>query len=142
MALGGEVLEHARRRRPGACRRPLASRQPHLAEQDVAELLRRSRIERRADDAADLVLEPAHALGEIAREPRQHLAVDGDAMPLHARQHSNERPLQRLVDGRHALGGEAGLERAPQAQRHIRVLGGVFSRLVDRRPREADEVAA
>ena len=39
------------------------------------------------------------ALRELAREPRQHLAVDRDAAPLHARQHRQQRPLQRLVDG-------------------------------------------
>ena len=50
MAFGGQVFEHARRGRPGAGRGLLAAGQAHLAEQDVAELFRRSGIEGRADD--------------------------------------------------------------------------------------------
>ena len=50
VSLGGEIFEHARRGRPGAGRRFFAARQAHLAEQDVAELLGRAEIERRADD--------------------------------------------------------------------------------------------
>ena len=71
-------------------------------------------------------------LGEIAGEPGEHVAIDGDAAPLHARQHRDERPLERLVDRRHALGGEARLQRAPQTHRHVGVLGRVLRRLVDR----------
>ena len=44
----------------------------------------------------------------------------------------NQRPLQRLVDGRHALGGEARLQHHPQAQRDVGVFGGVLGRLVER----------
>ena len=113
MALGGEILEHARRGGPGAGRRALSAGQTHLAEQNVAELFRRAGVERRADNLADLVLEPPHALGEIAGETREHVAVDGDAAPLHPRQHRNQRPLQRLVDGHRMLGDKPGLERAP-----------------------------
>ncbi len=65
-----------------------------------------------------------------------------DAAPLHARQHRNERPLQRLVDRGDVFGRQAGFERAPEPHHHIRVLGGIFRRLVDRDPGEADEVAA
>ena len=141
MALGGEILEHARRGRPGAGRRLLAARQAHLAEQNVAELLRRAGVERPADNPADLVLEPAHALGEIAGEPREHVAVDRDAAPLHPRQHRNQRPLQRLVDRHRMLGDQPGLERPPKPQRDIGLFGGVFGRPVERGPREADEIA-
>ncbi len=68
--------------------------------------------------------------------------VDRDAAPLHARQHRDQRPLERLVDRRHMLGGETRLQRPPEAHRHVGVLGGVFRRLVDRDAGEADEVAA
>ena len=142
LALLGEVVEHARGGRPGAGRGLLAAGQAHLAEQDVAELLRRAEVERRADDLEDLVLEPRHALREVAGEPREHVAVDRDAAPLHPRQHGNKRPLQRLVDGRHMLGDEPGFQRQPQPQRHIRLLGGVFGGAVERSAGEADEVAA
>ena len=39
----------------------------------------------------------------------------------------DQRPLQRLVDGRHALGREARLQHHPQPQRHVGVLGGVLA---------------
>ena len=47
-----------------------------------------------------------------------------------------QRPLQRLVDGHHALGGEARLQHHPQAQRDVGILGGVLRRLVERHLRE------
>ncbi len=141
MALFGQVLQHARRGRPGAGRGLLAPRQAHLAEQDVAELLGRGEVERRADDLLDLGLDPRHPLRELAGQARQHLAVDRDAAPLHPRQRNDQRALQRLVDRRHAFGGEARLQHAPQPQRHVGVLGGVLRRLVDRHAREADEIA-
>ena len=126
VALLGEILEHARRGRPGAGRGLLAARQAHLAEQDVAELLGRAEVERRADQLLHLGLDPRHALGEFARQAREHVAVDRHAALLHPRQRQDHRPLERLVDRRHALGGEARLERAPQPQRHVGVLGGVL----------------
>ena len=142
MALGGEVLEHARGGRPGAGRRLLAAGQAHLAEQNVAELFRRAGIEGRADDLADLVLEPRHALGKFARHARQDVAVDRDPAPLHARQNLDERTLEPLVDCRHPLGDEARLQHTPETQGDVRFLRSVFARLFDRRPREAEEIAA
>ena len=127
MALRGEVLEHARGRRPGAGRGLLAAGQAHLAEQDVAELLRRAGVEGRADDFVDLGLERGHALRELARHARQDGAVDRDSAPLHARQHLDERTLEPLVDRRHLLGDEARLQdarrgaaRYPPSPRRIR----------------------
>ena len=51
-----------------------------------------------AGECADLGFKACCFLGEFAGQPRQHLAVDRDAAPLHLRQHAQERPLQRLVD--------------------------------------------
>ena len=131
MALGGEVLEHARRGRPGAGRGLLAAGQAHLPEQDVAELFRRSGVEGRADDPADLILERAHALRELAREARQHVAVDRDSAPLHARQDLDQRTLKPLVDRRHLLSDETRLQNARETQGDIRLLRPVLARLVD-----------
>ena len=108
VALLGELVEHARAGRPCAGLGLGAAGQAHLAEQDVAELLRAAGIERRiARKLAHLGLERGAALREIAREARQHLAVDRDAAPLHARQHRQQRPLQGLVDAGHMLGHHA-----------------------------------
>jgi hypothetical protein len=59
------------------------------------------------------------------------LPVDRDAAPLHAREHANERPLQGLIHTGDLLGRKPRLERAPQPQRHVGVLGRVFGCLVD-----------
>ena len=138
VALLGQLLERARAGRPLAGLGLGAARQPELAEQDVAELLGAAGIERLAGERLDFGLEPAGALRELAREPRQHLPVDRDAAPLHAREHRHQRPLQRLVDRRDVLGGEPRLEHLPQPQRHVGALGGVFGGLVDRDAVERD----
>ena len=65
------------------------------------------------------------ALREFAREARQHLPVDRDAAPLHARQHRQQRTLQRLVDVGHALGDHARLEHLREPQRDVGILGDV-----------------
>src|SRR5260370_36333213 len=111
MTLVGQVLERARPRRPLTGLGLGAAGQPELAEQDVAELLRASRIERLTGEHLDFGLERAGALREFARQTRQHLAIDGNAAPLHAREHRNERPCQRLVDTAHALRGNERLKR-------------------------------
>ncbi len=113
MAFGGEVFEHARGGRPGAGRGLLAAGQAHLAEQNVAKLLRRAGVEGAADNFADLGLERSHALGELARHAREDVAVDRDSAPLHARQNLDQRALEPLVDGRHLLGDDARLQHAP-----------------------------
>ena len=103
----------------------------HLAEQNVAELLGRAGIERLAGELLDLFFERALFLREFAGQARQHLAVDRNAAPLHARQHGRHGALQRFVDGGDVLGRQPGFERVPQPQRDVGVLGGVFGRLVD-----------
>ena len=72
----------------------------------------------------------------------QDLPVDRDAAHLHAGDHVDQRPLQRLVDGRAVLGGEARLQHLPQAQGHVGVLGRVGGGAVDRDLVEAHACAA
>ena len=109
----------------------LAAGQSHLAEKDIADLLRAAGIDVFTGDLADFGFEPRSGLGEIAGQSRQHLPVDGDAAPLHASEHADQRPLQCFIDGVHALGDEARLQHAPQPQDHIRILGGIGRGLVD-----------
>ena len=141
IALLGEVFEHARRGRPRARRGLARAGKAHLAEQNVAELLWRAEVEAFAGELEDQRLEPRHVLREFARKAGQDGAVDGNAAPLHAGENLDQRPLQRLIDRAHMLGGKARLQDAPEPQRHVRVLGGIFGRLVDRHPRKADEGA-
>ena len=113
VALLGEFVEDLRRGRPRAGLGLGAAGNSHLAEQDVADLLGAADIDRLAGDLLELGFDPRGGLGEIARQPRQHLAVDRDAAPLHPRQHRDQRPLQRLVDRRHALGDQPRFQDAP-----------------------------
>src|SRR5690606_883300 len=91
-----------------------------------------------AGDGVDLLLEAGELLGEVSGQAREDGAVDGDAAALHARQRRHHRPLQRLVDARAALRDEARLQREPQAQGDVRILGGIGGRLVDRYLVEGD----
>ncbi len=138
MTLLGEVVEHAGTGRPLPGLGLGAAGKPELAEQDVAELLRAARIERLAGERLDFGLERAGALGEFARQPRQHLPIDGDAAPLHAREHRHQGALERLVDRRGVLGGHPRLEHMAQPQRHVGTLGCVIRGLVDRDAVEGD----
>src|SRR5436309_4475341 len=131
MTLLSQVLERARARRPLTGLRLGPAGKPELAEQNVAELFWASRIERLTGELLDFGLERAGTLREFARQTREHLAIDGDPAPLHAREHRNERPLQRLINAAHALGGNARFEHLPQPQRDVRALGGIFGGLLD-----------
>src|SRR5947209_10544182 len=142
VALLGQLFEHARGRRPRAGLRLAAARQLHLAKENIAELLRRSQIERLAGKDVNLGFEPRHLLRELAGEPRQDGTIDGDAAPLHARQRLDHGPLERVVDMRHALGGKPRFQDAPEPQRHGGIFGGIFRRLLDRHAGKADEGAA
>src|SRR5262249_57061230 len=85
VSLLGQIVEHARAGRPLAGLGLGAAGKPELAEQDIAELLGAARVERLAGERLDFRLERSRALRELARQPRQHLPVDRDAAPLHAR---------------------------------------------------------
>ena len=72
-----ELLEHRRVGRVAGLRLP-ALGQLQLAEQDVAELLRRADRELVADRGVDLLLEPGDLGVELAIEHGERLEVDGD----------------------------------------------------------------
>ena len=109
----GQFLEFARAGRPLAGFGLGAAGQRHLAEQYVAQLFRRSGIERLAGQRLDFLFQRALLLGEFAGQARQHLAVDRNAAPLHARQNLRHGALQRLVDRCDALGRQPGFQRVP-----------------------------
>ncbi len=112
VALLGEVVEDARAGQPLAGLGLAAAGKSQLAEQHVSDLFWAAGIERLARELLDFRLQCAGALRELAGEPRQHLAVDGDAAPFHARQHRDEWPLQGFVHAGHLLGRKPRLEQA------------------------------
>ena len=132
VTLLGELVEDLRRGRPRAGLGLGAAGNSHLAEQDVADLLGAADIDRLARDLLNFGFDPRGGLGEFARQPRQHLAVDRNAAAFHPRQHRDQRPLQRLIDRCHALGDQPRFQHAPQPQDHVGVLGRIGGRLVDR----------
>src|SRR5690606_2233098 len=94
MAFGGELLQHLCGGGPLPGAGLLSAWKAHPAEQDVAELFGRSDGEALAGELIDLVLQPGRALRQLAREPGEDLAIDGNAALLHAAQHRYQRPLQ------------------------------------------------
>ena len=66
MALLGEFVEDLRRGRPRAGLGLAAAGNPHLAEDDVADLLGAADIDRLAGDLLDLGFDPRGGLGEFA----------------------------------------------------------------------------
>ena len=131
MALLGEFVEHARAGGPLAGLGLGAAFQLHLAEQDIAELLRASGIELRiARKLAHLVLQRGAALREFARKAREHLPVDRNAAPLHALEHWQQRTFQRFVNGGHVLGDHARAKHLRQAQRDVGILDDIRCGLV------------
>ena len=138
MALLGELFESARAGGPLSRLGLGAARQAELAEQDVPELLGAPGIDGLAGNFVDLCFEAGGLLRELAGEPRQQLPVDRNAAALHPRQHGKQRPLQRLVDGAHALGRHPRLEHMPQPENDVGPLGAVFGRMLDAEGVEAD----
>ena len=111
VALLSEVFERARPGRPLPSLGLGAARQSELAVKNIAELLGAAGIDGLAGFPVDLGFQPCRLLRKLAGEPREHLAVDGNAAALHAGKHGHERPLQGLVNGEHALGDEPRLQR-------------------------------
>ena len=139
----GELLEHVLggRRLPG--RRLAHHRQLHLLEQDVAELLGRIEVERRAGFLVRLAEHFHEPLGEFSALRAQHLPVEQHAVLFHAQQHRHQRLfaffVQRLERGH---GGDLRPQHLVQAQRDVGVLGGIFGGLVDRHLAEGDLLGA
>ena len=138
-----QLLEHALvggRRAAGGL---LDDGQAQLAEQDLADLLRRAEVERLAGDLVGLVLEREHAFRQHARLVGQPRAVDQHAMALDAAQHLARRHLDVLVDELHAgVGGQARIEHLVHLQRHLAVLARIERGAFDVDLRERDLLGA
>ena len=81
--------------------------------------LRAAGIERLAGELADLVFQSGLLLCELARQSRQHLAVDRDAAALHTCQHRNQRRRPQLLRGtQHRSPPGIRLCRHPPGPRH------------------------
>jgi len=142
MALVSEFLEDLGASGPCAGGGFLGAGQAHFAEEEIAELFGRAEIEGLAGQRVDIMFEAGHGLGEFAREAGEDLPVDRDAALLHAGEDGDERALERLVDGEHVFGDEAGFQCAPEAEGDVGIFGGVISGLVEGDAGKADEILA
>ena len=128
----GELFERTRASRPLSGPGLGATRQAHLPEQDIAELLGASWIDLRSRDLVDLLLQRGLFLAELLREARKHGLIDRYATFLHARKDLRQRPFEGVVDGSHAFGHHARLQRLPEPQRHVGVFGDIAGGARDR----------
>ncbi len=131
LLVGREVIEQPGSGFPLARLGLLAARQLHPVEQDFTKLARGADVELCAGRLLDGILKAPELLGEVARQPRQHLPLDLDAVALHPGEHGRKRAFQCLVNGGALLGGQTRFEQKPQPQGYIGVLGRIFARLVD-----------
>ena len=86
--VGGQLLQHVFVGGRRAARRLLEHRQPQLAEQDLADLLRAAEVERLPGQRMRLAFERDHALGQLLALTREQRGVDQHAVALDARQHA------------------------------------------------------
>ena len=102
-----------------------------LAEEDFLQLLGRVEIKGPAGLEVRLLLKLRHPQAQLLALDLQQLPVHEYAVALHREQHRHERLLDRLVQGLQARQGlDLRPQRAMQAQRDIRILSGIFRRLV------------
>ena len=90
----------------------------------------------------DFGFERADRSGEFAREPRQMLAVDADAVAFHRRDHRDQRAIDAFVDARSGLGREARTQYAVEPPGHVGIFGSVLRGAVERHFAERDRLLA
>ena len=136
-----ERLEGVRVGRPA--RRGLARPgQLELLEQHVRELLWRADLELVPDRREHLVLRRLRQVGQLRAEDRERLAVDGEAVLLHARQHRQVRQVDLPEDAVEVVRLEIDEQLAREAQRRVGGAGGEVGRVLGVGTREGDRLAA
>ena len=104
----------------------------HLAEENVADLLGAADIDRLARESPGSRPRPARRSARIRLIAATAPADRSRCRAVPSAPARHQRPLQRLVDCRHALGDEARLQHAPQPEDDVGVFRGIGGRLVDR----------
>ena len=116
----------------------LAAFDAHLVKQDLAQLFRAADVEAFTGEGVDLILQRRHLLGKGVGHAAQRVAIHLDAVALHPGQHRRQGPFQRFIDGGDLFAVQLRLERLPQAQGDIGVLGCVRHGIGNRHPVECD----
>ena len=141
-AVAGQPLEHRNIGRILPRLALLATLEAKLAEQDFTKLLGAADRETLPGQFVDLQFQLGHLLGKGGREPRQLLTVHQHAGCFHPGNHRHQRPVDHLVDPRRPLRHHPQAQNLPEPQRHIRILGTIFGRLVQRHLGKADRLLA
>ena len=113
-----------------------------LVEQYVAQLLGTADREFLPGKVVDLALQPVGFLLEFARQLRQPLAIDLDAMTFHRGDDGDQRPVDPFVNLRCAFARQAPRKHLMQPPGNIRILGGIFGRAVERDLAERNRLLA
>src|SRR5690606_33306399 len=142
VTLGGELLEDFGTGRVRASLALLATLKPHLVEQDFAELLGRADVELVTGKLVNLPLELGNALLEIGGKPDQHATIDLDAEPFHRADNRNQWPLDRFVDGQHAVAQQRRPQHAAEFEGGRHALAAEIAGLVETNLFESDPTAA
>ena len=115
VALFGEALQHRGIGAPGAGFHALSARHAHAVEQDFAELLGRTDVERLAGEAMDVLLHDRHAGGKILRHGAQVVGIHLHAGAFHVEQNRDQAAVDLLVEAQAPCGAQARPQHLPQA---------------------------
>ena len=123
--LRGEAFQHIGTGAPSAGFGFLATGQAHFVKQDFAQLFGAGNIEAFACRFVNLGFHCRHFLRKLARQARQHGAVNRHAMRFHRAQHFNQWPLRGLINAYHMVSQQARLQMFIKPQGDI----GIFRRI-------------
>ena len=108
VALGGELLERARVRAPGAGLGAPSSGKLILSNRISPSCLGEPMLKSSPASSRISSSSRARVCANLPERRRERRALDLDAGPLHQRQHRRDRPLQGLVHGGDVLGASRG----------------------------------
>jgi len=128
--------------RGGAARGLAHDRQPHAAEQDLAQLLGRVQVERLAGQLVGALLQRQHFLAQLVALAPQLLGIDLHAVALDHGQHARDLQLQQVGALQPFVLGHARAQHLVQLQREIGILAGIMPRQGDRHLVETDLLGA
>ena len=140
--LSGEAFQHIGTGAPSAGFGFLATGQAHFVKQDFAQLFGAGNVEAFACRFVNLGFHRCHFLRELARQARQHSAVNRHPFGFHFAQHLNQWPLRRLINTHHMIGQQARLQMLIKPQSDIGIFCRIGGRFIYRHLVKSDLVFA
>ena len=131
MPLGRQILKNISTGCVGTSFTFLAALNSHLIKQNFTKLLRGSDVKLATSQSVNFVLKPCHFLCEVVGHAGQVITINLDSCHFHFRQNRNQRALHRLVNSGQPVHRQPRFQQFPQPQRHVRIFGGIWCRVVD-----------